>query len=135
MEYTKGEWEVRDIPSHGLEIYAKVNIGKDENGGVVQPIYDVDIKPNLSIDNDGKVWMMIAYESWRQFPSTNFQEMQKANANLIAAAPDMYQALKECLVLIEDLMPGVANIALQNYRRLNEAPVTGNRAIAKAEGK
>lgn len=58
----------------------------------------------------------------------------EANAHLISAAPDMYEALKDCLQLIEDMMPGVANIALQNYQILNEAPKAGRRALAKAEG-
>ncbi len=92
MKYTKGKWTIKNIPSHGLEIYAEVNMGTDEHGGVLQPIYNVDIKPHLKVGEDGKAFLMIAYESWRQFPSINFQEMQEANAQLIAAAPDGLEA-------------------------------------------
>lgn len=92
--FTKGQWTVKDVDSAGLEIFTEVNLWKDENGGVLQPIYNVGIRPSLMVDKNGKVTMMIAYESWRQFPSINFQEMQKANANLIAASPNMYKALK-----------------------------------------
>ena len=78
----------------------------------------------------------------------------EANANLIVAAanacikvnpdnpqaaaealPDIYDALGECLLLIEDMMPGVAGIALQNYQRLNEAPINARTALAKARKK
>jgi len=46
---------------------------------------------------------------------------------------EMLEALKECLVLIDDLMPGVKYIALQNYRRMNDAPYNAEKIIRKAE--
>lgn len=49
------------------------------------------------------------------------------------AAPKLYESLEECLLLIDDLMPGVANIALQNYERLNMAPINARKAIAEAK--
>jgi hypothetical protein len=126
MEYTKGEWKVKNIPSHGLEIFAEVNIGNDENGGVLQPIYNVDIKPYVRIGDDGKAYVIIAYESWRQFPSVNFQKMQKANAQLIAAAPELYGALKAAKARLEEYHDITEGFRLERQMQ---------KALAKAEGK
>lgn len=124
MNHTKGKWEAKDIPSHGWEIFAEVNMGKDENGGVVQPIYNVDIKPYIRVGDDGIAYVMIAYESWRQFPSVNFKEMQEANAHLIAASPVMLQALVEVESYLENRHP-------ESYRQLEIV----REALAKAKGK
>lgn len=83
---TPGPWELRDLPSHGIEIWAPVNIGGKPGQETIQPIYDLSVKPQLRVLDDGTTEMIIAYESWRQFPSPNFQEMQKANARLIICA-------------------------------------------------
>ena len=42
-------------------------------------------------------------------------------------------ALKDCMKLIDMLMPGVRYIALQDYALLNDAQVNGHEAIAAAE--
>ena len=95
MKFTPGPWEAKYIPSSGLKIIAKVDIGKEDmSNGVLQPIYDLSVKPELRVNDNGSVTMELAYESWRQFPSVDFKAMQEANASLIAAAPDMYEALK-----------------------------------------
>lgn len=130
-KFTQGEWTVKDADSAGLEIFAEVNLGKDENGGVLQPIYNVGIRPSLMVDKNGKVTMMIAYESWRQFPSINFQEMQKANANLIAAAPDMYEALK----LLQSALTEYQLRDVKKRYSLCVADAAASNALAKAEGK
>ncbi len=61
----------------------------------------------------------------------------KANGNRIVHTwnchDDLLDACKKARDLIEALMPGVANIALQDYRALNETPIAINEAIAKAE--
>lgn len=110
MKFTKGPWEAKDIPSAGWQIYAEVDLGKDERRGVIQPIYNVNVKPMLFVNNEGTVTAVIAYEDWRQFPSINFQEMQAANSRLIAAAPRLYNALKKLYESIDscvDLTPEV----------------------------
>ena len=99
-EHTPGPWTIRGIQSSGLSIMAHVEIGKEDmSGGQLQPIYEVSIKPHLQIGDDGRVHMDLTYESWRQFPSIDFQEMQKANARLIAASPDLLAA---CRAALED---------------------------------
>ena len=135
MNYTKGEWTIKEIPSHGLEIFAEVNMGKDEHGGVLQPIYTVSIRPHLKVCNDGIAELMIAYESWRQFPSVNFEEMQRANAQLIAAAPDLYEALKESNRALSVLLEDISG-SMPHLKDTIQAKITaGENALAKAESK
>lgn len=93
--HTSGPWELRDRPSAGLEIYATVNLGPDERGGVLQPVYEVAVTPSLKVLADGSVQMCIAYESYRQFPSEDFKAMQQANGRLIAKAPEMLAELQQ----------------------------------------
>ena len=88
-KHTPGRLEVREVSGAGIQIWAEVNIGRDEHGGVLQPIYEIGLRPLLQVGEDGRVHMMLAYESWRQFPSTDFKAMQRANAVLFAAAPEM----------------------------------------------
>lgn len=102
-KYTPMPWEVKEIAGAGIEIFAKVDIGKEDmSGGVLQPIYNVSLTPSLHVGRDGIVRAMISYESWRQFPSINFQEMQKANAYLIASAPELLEACKMALQYISE---------------------------------
>ena len=58
----------------------------------------------------------------------------EANARLIAAAPELLEALRDALNLIDDLMPGVRHIPLQDYAALNNTPIKARAVIAKATG-
>ncbi len=58
-----------------------------------------------------------------------------ANARLIAAAPELLDALKRSLALIEALMPGLRHIAVKDYGEVNMVPIDAARTIAKAEGR
>ena len=126
-KHTRGPWEVRTRHEYAHEIFAAVNIGTDEEGGVLQPIYDISLRPSLMVGReDGLVYAMLTYDSDRQFPSIDFREMQKANAYLIAAAPDLLEAAKlafECVGYVTDG---------EQTRVVCEAL---RAAIAKAEGK
>lgn len=62
-------------------------------------------------------------------------EPMLANARLIAAAPDMLDALKRMLAVYEALMPGLRHIAVRDYAEINDAPLAARKAIAKAEAK
>lgn len=53
--------------------------------------------------------------------------------SLNGATPDLLEAAKAALKLIDAMMPGVRHIALQDYMALNETPLALKRAIAKAE--
>lgn len=102
MKITPGDWEFKDVAGVGFEIWASVNIGTDATGKNLQPIYEGRCAPTLHIKEDGSVIALIAYESWRQFPSVNFKEMQMANGIAIAALPDCLEALR----VIEQLTRG-----------------------------
>mgnify|MGYP001578080818 CR=1 FL=1 len=62
------------------------------------------------------------------------QDIKLADARLIAAGPDLYAAIEELLAVVIDLMPGLAKISVQDYRRVNEAPIRARAALAKALG-
>lgn len=55
------------------------------------------------------------------------------NANLIVAAPDLLQATKDLLRAFEEVMPGLAHIAVKDYANVNTAPIRARQAIEKAE--
>jgi hypothetical protein len=94
-KHTPGPWMAEDQPGSGICIKAKVDLGKDNYDGGLQTIYHVPIKPCLFICDDGGVMAQLSYEGWRQFPSKNFQEMQRANALLIASAPDLLDTVHD----------------------------------------
>ena len=60
----------------------------------------------------------------------------REDGRLIAASPDLLQALKEMKALVDDLFKSnnMGKLCFQNYARLNEAPSLATLAIAKAEG-
>jgi hypothetical protein len=58
----------------------------------------------------------------------------RADALLIAAAPDLLEALKNADKLISQLMPGIKHIALQDYAFLNNTLMANTDAISKATG-
>lgn len=59
--------------------------------------------------------------------------LAEGNGRLIAAAPQMLDALHAARKLIIALMPGVGHIALQDYRELNETPLLIDRVINQIE--
>ena len=94
-KFTPGPWQLKSYSnSSQLEIWAEVNIGGKKGDEVLQPIYNVSIEPSFQIDANGALCMHLSYDSWRQFPSPDFRTMQRANGYLMAAAPEMYAALK-----------------------------------------
>lgn len=58
-----------------------------------------------------------------------------ANAHLFTAAPELRDALAQCLSLIDDMSRFVGQMALRDYLLLNEAPINARTALAKAEGR
>ena len=100
MTHTPGPWEIKEGAGGSQEIHAKVNIGRDMSKGVLQPLYDVQLRPSLMVGEDGAVYASLTYDSYRQFPSVDFVAMQRANARLIAAAPDLKDELQDATNLI-----------------------------------
>jgi hypothetical protein len=76
-----------------------------------------------SIDSE---WAIITTASGSIISNVNSDQRQKANARLIAAAPELLAALKQCLLIVDVFMRvsgGEGDIAAMNARA----------AIAKAE--
>ncbi len=101
--FTPGPWVLSENTNSGCAIEASVAIGVSrieqeqaaQKGENIQPIYHVDIKPLLSVNEDGGVTVQLVYESWRQFPSVDFKKMQKANCDLMLQSPAMYKMLEK----------------------------------------
>lgn len=60
---------------------------------------------------------------------------REANANLIAAAPCLLTALQDMLALYDDILSsnGLGNLCLQDYERLNLAPLAARKAVESAQ--
>lgn len=59
----------------------------------------------------------------------------KANARLIAAAPELLAALKLCAEIIRDAGDELPTMVAGGYDQVNEAADAVNAALARAEGK
>jgi len=57
-----------------------------------------------------------------------------ANADLMAAASELYEACQMQQRLIDDMARFVGKMALQDYALFNEAPIKARAALAKAIG-
>jgi len=119
INVTKGDWKTELTPN-GIFIYSDID-NKDED---IALVYD---RSDESLEANANLIVAAANACIKVNP-----DIPQAAAE---ALPDIYDALGECLLLIEDMMPGVAGIALQNYQRLNEAPINARKALAKARKK
>jgi hypothetical protein len=121
MGHTPGPWRAVDTPSVGWEIKAEVKgyrgtptIWHGHGGG-------------------GDRSATLAYEPWVQFPPKELQEMFAANARLIAASPELLEALKKtwCAAISDDHAIGDGSAAASTCTVCADARA----AIAKAEGR
>ena len=58
----------------------------------------------------------------------------EANARLIAAAPELADCVRELLALVDDFATNLPTCVLQDYKRLNEAPLQARELLAKLDG-
>jgi hypothetical protein len=106
-QHTPGPWYIgKDFSDQGRHIYAAQKV-RHEDGDEWHPLI-------ATTDDDERL------VDWQ------------ANAVLIAAAPDLLEALKNADKLITQLMPGLKHIALQDYAFLNNTLMANTAAIAKA---
>jgi len=91
-KHTPGPWSYKNTPSAGLEIY-----------GDVGALLDDAFADSLMIWGFTKQEpkFLISFERWVQFPKSEWDEMQKANAHLVAAAPELLEALEEMVSVAE----------------------------------
>jgi len=98
MNYTKGEWKVKQPKGKAGEFFDGFT---------------------LSVEGDKLLIALCDRKGWDN------KQQRLANANLIAAAPDMYEALKEMLV---DWQSGDIEINSATRELIDKA-------LAKVEGK
>jgi hypothetical protein len=109
QKHTPGPWYVgTDFSDQGRHIYAE----------------------QMVCDDDGEEWHPLIATTDDDERLVDWQ----ANAQLLAAAPDLLEALKNADKLISQLMPGIKHIALQDYAFLNNTLMANTAAIAKATG-
>lgn len=94
-EHTPGPWIDKGSGTTGHEIKAKIARMGDEFITLFHTPETRDL--SLQINEKGEIWALLAYERWVQFPSDNWIEMQKANVQLITAAPELLAACKAAL--------------------------------------
>lgn len=125
MDITKGEWsfEQSDLTIRSNDFKNGTQMG-DYKGVII-----ADLKPALGCDYDGDGNVHLENTGRdHAIPQT------LANAHLIAAAPDMYEALRELIVAVDEAIPIInregigfpANIALKAEK--------GRKALAKSGG-
>ena len=100
-EYTKGPWIVTKTSSIGWDVKAVLG-GSSESRNMVEFTLRGDVPQQIGHVLDHRNMFNVHCSPWLQFPSTEFVEMIEANANLIAAAPDMYEALAGLMAEIDE---------------------------------
>lgn len=120
LGHTPGPWQALNRSGAGLQIMAPVVSVMRQQADpyadrmpAASPIFDLQ-------DGKGLQYIM-AYEIWTRFTPEWWDQMQQANARLIAAAPELLAALVDCRRALE-----VANFT-------QELAVV-DAAIAKATG-
>lgn len=86
-----GNWETKNNPGAGIEISADVRAVMGDKFADLTMIFGFDSCPAPRF--------LISYERWVQFPTFEWREMQKANAQLIVAThnafPDLVKKIEE----------------------------------------
>lgn len=87
-----------------------------------------------SWNNLPKVELMMVLERIRNTPRTSagankIRAAIKQAENAIEAAEQMKRALREMQLLVNDFMPNIGRCSLQNYARMNDAPIAARAAI------
>lgn len=84
-----------------------------------------------AIDNPGEYACADCWESEADWDDP----VAKANASLMAAAPDMAAALEMMMAAYEAVLSGIGGIVVKDYKLINDAPCAARDALAKARGR
>jgi len=142
MKHTPGPWEAIDSPGAGWSVRARLQAWE----GRLLDFYKCPPRPSLKVEFSGdglKLVASLGYETWCQFPASQWPEELAANMKLIAAAPDLLEACKELRDALAAAMRVVsgseyADAWLAVCDSIGIKPGVGKRAdaaIEKAEGK
>lgn len=82
-KHTPGPWTLTNVEGAGLQIYAKIGA------------HNFIEYASVSKDTEGMIWQLLSYEPWHQFAQEPWEEMQEANAAIMAAAPELLESLIE----------------------------------------
>lgn len=96
------------------------------------PHISVEVIETTTTKDSGKP-VTRSKEIWFTMTPAHFDAIA-AHVNRAKPAVASVDLLKNALKLIDAMMPGVANIALQDYAALNDVPLALRAAIAAAEG-
>lgn len=110
MKHTPGPWHLQDYNGATVSIHSRPYTVNPENG---------DCYPNGQLV--AKVWLQ----------GSDFDD---ANANLIAAAPEMLEQLERCLANIETLNAFIADRCPDMISGPSDTEVMARKVIAKARG-
>lgn len=91
-KYSQGPWTWENVAGSGLQIKADVAATMGIDFTKVVNIFEMHTyqPPRFQI----------AFERWVQFPKREWDEMQEANARLMAAAPDLLHAVEQARDLL-----------------------------------
>ena len=134
MKHTPGPWEAKNIPSAGWQIRARLKSYEDQ----LLRFFETSHTPNLRVEFSRDSLNLIAtlgYETWCQFPVDGWERELAANMRLIAAAPDLLEALVKAAIPLEAINASVRWELVKELKDLVADAVSAIRkAIAKAGG-
>ena len=101
-------WRVEFVPSAGIHIKSTMKVfDKDE----LVKTFSGPTSNNVSfyLNSDGCLVANLLYEEWVQFPPEGWDDMQKANADLIVKAVNSHAKLVEALKKTQGMLTEVIN--------------------------
>ena len=123
IKHTPGPWEAAYGIGAGWTIKGTPNINEftvyNFDEGQKIPVFTLRKEPEKTPFMD---------EQWIQFPIREWEEMQKANARLIAAAPELLELLRQATQMLESSIevedehhPGIDDLAKECREAIKKA--------------